>query len=35
VKPQNLNFDEFTNIVGPRRSQFDYGECLYYSYLNC
>ncbi|KAG7639122.1 hypothetical protein ISN45_At02g034810 [Arabidopsis thaliana x Arabidopsis arenosa] len=27
VKPQNLNFDEFTNIVGPRRSQFDY-ECM-------
>lgn len=25
VNPQNLNFDEFTN-VGPRHSQFDYGN---------
>ncbi|KAG7574269.1 hypothetical protein ISN44_As09g024690 [Arabidopsis suecica] len=27
VNQQNLNFDEFTNVVGPRRSQFDY-ECM-------
>lgn len=30
VNQQNLNFDEFTNVVGPRRSQFDYGNYLYY-----
>ncbi|CAL9236241.1 unnamed protein product [Arabidopsis halleri] len=27
VNQQNLNFDEFTNVLGPRRSQFDY-ECM-------